>query len=100
MENTNTAVAEAPLESVEELQQQLNEEMEPDAMPEVMEITMEPVEEVMILPENVNPNLVDELAAIDPEEHDIAEEIGQMDTFQEYQREIFAEMRGMTSDHF
>lgn len=57
-------------------------------------------EEVMEIPANINPKLLDELTVVNAEQHDIAEEIGLMDTFKEYQREIFAEMRGFNSDQF
>jgi hypothetical protein len=100
--NEDTAVMDAPLDTNVETLEQLDAVMVEEPSPEVMVIEMEQsaeVPEIMELPENVNPNLVDEIAAIDPEEHDIAEELGQMDTFQEFEREIFREMRGMTSDY-
>lgn len=99
--NQETAVID-PVESVEELQQQLAESMETSNQPEVLQITVEPQEapEVMELPENINPNLVDEIAMLDPDRDDIMDEITHMDTFREYERDIAREMRGYTSDHW
>lgn len=88
-ENNETAVME-----------QLDAVMLEDTTPEVMVISSEEPEEIMVLPDNINPKMVDELITIDPEEDDIADEIGQMETYQNYQRQIFAEMRGYTSDQF
>jgi hypothetical protein len=93
MNDNNSAVMEAPTIT------QIDVVME-ETPTDVMIFEAPEAEEVMVLHENINPKMVDELVALDPEAHDIADEIGQMDTFKEYQREIFADMRGYTSDQF
>ncbi len=101
-QETNTAVMDAPTEQVESMEQ-LDALMQDAEEPTVMVVEVEQgadVPEIMELPENVNPNVVDEISTVDPESDDIMEEMVQMDTFQEYQRDIAREMRGYNSDQF
>lgn len=98
--NDQPAVMEAPLETdVEQLEQiPIVEQESVPVAASAAPVAEQP--EVMELPENVNPRLLDSLILVEPDDGDIAEEIEQLDTFQEYQREIFSEMRGFTSDQF
>ena len=56
--------------------------------------TITPTEK-LVIPENQNPNTMEDIAMLNPTEHDIADEMLLMDPF----RDLNRENRGMTSDY-
>lgn len=63
-------------------------------------------EDVMEIPEtDFDPTkapkelITEDVAVLEPEEEDILEEISQLESFQEYERDLARETRGWTSDY-